>query len=114
MSNNTISNKSKRLRKKLYLDEFAVLGFEVKFKLSSENDDLFEGIFNEMISFLESQNLIMNIAVDGEQFHLYVSSHARYESATDENRAATEAFLNEQKGLEEINVAPLSDAYYGN
>jgi uncharacterized protein YggL (DUF469 family) len=109
-----MSKHNKRLRKKLYLDEFAVLGFEVTFKLTSEDDAIFDGVFNDLVAFMEAQELIMNVAADGSRFFLYVSSRYRYESATDAHRDAVIAFLNEQSVLEDVTVAALSDAYYGN
>jgi len=109
-----MSKQNKRLRKKLYLEEFSVLGFEVTFTLTSEDDAVFDGVFNELVSFMESQQLIMNITADGSQFYLYVSSHYRYDSATDANREAVAEFLNKQSVLADVNVAALSDAYYGN
>lgn len=108
-----MSNRSKRLRKKLYLEEFSVLGCEVSFTLASDDDAVFDKGLTGLVNFMESNELIMNIAADGNQFYLYVSSHSRYESLTDENRTAIQAFLESNDVFTEINVAALSDAYYG-
>ena len=108
-----MSDRSKRLRKKLYLEEFAVLGSEVSFNLSAEEEAAYDNALGELVTFMESNSLIMSIAADGNQFCLYVSSHSRYQSLTEEDRVAIQGFLESKDAFTEINVSALSDAYYG-
>ncbi|MEY8198977.1 MAG: 50S ribosome-binding protein YggL, partial [Colwellia sp.] len=53
------SIKSRRLRKKLYLDEFAILGFEVSCSIGVETSDEFDLFLDQLVSFVEDNELIM-------------------------------------------------------
>jgi len=105
--------RSNRLNKKLYVGEYAVLGFEVSFKFKEIDEITFDAFFTEFVEFVESRHLIMGGAGGAESFDIYISSYARYVSATEEDRTAFEAWLSDREFVIEANVAPLSDAYYG-
>jgi len=105
--------RSNRLNKKLYVGEYAVLGFEVSFKFASIDEATFDTFFADIVEFVESRNLILGGASGSQCFVIYVSSYARYSSATEEDRRAFEQWLAERDFLIDANVAPLSDAYYG-
>jgi uncharacterized protein YggL (DUF469 family) len=107
------SNKSRRLRKKLYLDEFAILGFEFSFTLNATNSDDFDSLLNQLIDFVESRELSMNGSGDTESFTFFSCSVQRYISATEDDRAAVKAWLEEQKSITNITVEKLVDANYG-
>jgi uncharacterized protein YggL (DUF469 family) len=107
------SNKSRRLRKKLYLDEFAVLGFEFSCTLNVKTSDDFDSLLSQMIGFVESRELSMDGGGDTKLFTAFISSDQRYVSATEEDRAAVTAWLNEQDNITNITVENLIDANYG-
>ena len=102
----------KRLRKKLYLDEFAVKGFEFSVSLASFNDDQFDSFFDALAEFIHSKNLEITGGGTQDKFNAYVASGDRYGSATDEDRTAVETWLNEQDGVSDVAVEALSDANY--
>lgn len=105
--------RSKRLNKKLYVGDYAVLGFEVSFKFSDLDEQTFDTFFSEIVSFVESRNLIMGGAGGSQNFVIYISSYGRYVSATEEDRSEFEKWLAERDFIIDANVAALSDAYYG-
>ena len=105
--------RSNRLNKKLYVGEYAVLGFEVSFKLEKMDEDTFDRFFTELVDFVESRELILGGAGGTQSFVIYVSSYGRYTSTTEEDRSAFEQWLAERAFVVESNVASLSDAYYG-
>ncbi len=103
----------RRLRKKLYLEEFAVLGFEFSCKLNegaSLNSDAF---FDALIDLISSRNLMIDGGGSVNEFAGYVSSDKRYGSATEEDIAALKAWLESLDGVEEIKVTGLTDVCYG-
>jgi uncharacterized protein YggL (DUF469 family) len=105
--------RSNRLNKKLYVGEYAVLGFEVSFKLTEVDEQTFDTFFTEIVEFVESRELIMGGAGGSETFSIYVSSYGRYTSATEEDRSAFEQWLSAREFITDKNVAALTDAYYG-
>ncbi len=102
----------RRLRKKLYLDEFAVLGFEFSVSLADFDDNKFDDFFDALIEFIDSRNLEIAGGGTQDRFSAYIASGDRYGSATDEDRAALEAWLAEQPGISNVAVEALSDANY--
>lgn len=105
--------RSNRLNKKLYVGEFAVLGFEVSFKFADLDETTFDTFFSELVEFVESRNLLMGGAGGAQSFVIYISSYGRYVSATEDDRSAFDQWLAKRDFITEKNVAALSDAYYG-
>ncbi len=108
-----VKTRSKRLRKKLYVDEFTVLGFGFHGKFSAETDAELDPFFDGLVELIEGRNLMICGGNDGEHFEAYVSSSERYESATDEDRKAVQEWLDSQASITDVVVTELSDAYYG-
>lgn len=52
-----IENKNRRLRKKLYLGEFAILGFEVSCTTSITDFDQYDVFIDEFIDFIDGIGL---------------------------------------------------------
>jgi len=103
------TNRSRRLRKKLCVDEFQELGFELKLDLK---DDL---TVEEIDSFLDqfiSEALEANGLdyVGGEDFGLVCL--AERGSVSEEQRAAVESWLKSRSELTKVEVSPLVDAWY--
>ena len=95
--------------KKLHLGEFAVLGFA----FSSKPEADFNTVFDSLISLMDERGLQIWAEGTADSFDAYITSSRRYGSTSDEDRNAIEACLKAQTGLNDISVAPLSDAYYG-
>lgn len=107
-------NRSKRLRKKLFVGEFAVMGFEFSCKINLDNESDFDVLFDGLVDLIESRNLLVGGGGDNNDFEGYILSKERYGSATEEDRAAILAWLNAQNPISDSWVGELSDAYYSN
>jgi uncharacterized protein len=110
---NSPAQKSRRLQKKLYLGEFAVIGFEFSVSLANFDESQFETFFDGLIAFIESRDLEIGGGGSKDNFNGYIAPNARYGKTTDEDRKALEDFLKTQEGVSDIKIEPLSDAYYG-
>jgi len=112
MQNPTKINRSRRLRKKLYLDEFSILGFDFTCQLAFENDAELDDFFCEFIDFIESKNLHVSGGTDNESFDGFITSMARYESATEEDRTTVQNWLSNQEKVSNVVVGDLEDPVY--
>jgi uncharacterized protein YggL (DUF469 family) len=103
------TNRSRRLRKKLCVDEFQEVGFELnldlKDDLSVEEIDTFLDQF--ILEALEANGLAY---VGGEDFGLVCL--AERGSVSEEQRAAVESWLKNRSELSKVEVSPLVDAWY--
>ena len=103
------TNRSRRLRKKLCVDEFQELGFEL-------NLDFKEGLDDEAVdAFLDA---FLTEAMDGNGLD-YVGGDdfglvckATRGSVNEEQRGQVEAWLKGRNELSEFNVSPLMDVWY--
>jgi uncharacterized protein YggL (DUF469 family) len=107
------SIKNRRLRKKLYLDEFAVLGFELSCSLSLKTEDDFDSLMDQFVEFIETRELCMGGGGDTKSFSAFICSNHRYVSATDEDRDAIANWLETNKTTSNAVVGKLVDANYG-
>jgi uncharacterized protein YggL (DUF469 family) len=103
------TNRSRRLRKKLCVDEFQELGFELnlafKEDLSDEAIDAFLDAF--LAEAMDANGLDY---VGGDDFGLVCLANRG--SVSEEQRAAVEAWLKGRNELTKIEVSPLLDAWY--
>ncbi|MBA1275189.1 YggL family protein [Stutzerimonas azotifigens] len=103
------TNRSRRLRKKLCVDEFQELGFEVTMNYrdsldSAAVDGFLESFLNEAI---EANGLGY---VGGEDYGFVCLG--RRGSVTEEQRGAVESWLKGREELAEVTVSPLMDVWY--
>lgn len=105
--------RSRRLRKKLYLDEFSILGFEVEFHFEGLDEAAFDQFVNELIDFVEARNLVLGGGGGAEQFGGLVCSSERYGSTTEEDRAVLTTWLNEKSFITDAIIGELVDPLYG-
>jgi len=103
------TNRSRRLRKKLCVDEFQELGFELnlgfKEDLSDEAIDAFLDAF--LAEAMDANGLDY---VGGDDFGLVCLANRG--SVSEEQRATVEAWLKGRSELTTIEVSPLLDAWY--
>ena len=107
------SNQKRRLRKKLYLGEFAVFGFELSGNLNLETEDDYDSWLDQFIEFIENRNLCMGGHGDAKSFSAFICSTRRYRSVLDEDREAVRSWLDSSGTTSDVVVGQLVDAYYG-
>ncbi|ATI03086.1 MAG: YggL family protein [Cycloclasticus pugetii] len=103
--------RSRRLRKKLYVGEFAIMGFEFTCKVDIDSDTQFEEFLEAFADVAEDKNLLISLDNDDEQFEGFVTSHDRYGSATEEDKAAIEAVLLAHSIVSDVEVSKLVDVF---
>jgi uncharacterized protein YggL (DUF469 family) len=107
------SNKSKRLQKKLYLGEFAVLGFEFSCRVNCQGDATFDGFIDDVITYAEGHQLMVAGGGDPDDFKMFVLSENRYGSTSLADQDALKRWLAQNPLVSDVIVGPLIDAYYG-
>lgn len=105
--------KKRRLRKKLYLGEFAVLGFEFSCTLNLDTEDAFDSWLDQLIEFIERRDLCMGGSGDTNSFSGFICSAHRYKSAIDDDREAVKNWLESSGVASNVVIGGLVDAYYG-
>ena len=105
-------SRNKRQLKKMYMGEWAILGFEFNFQLTEASEQQYELFFTSLEELVNTEELYISLDNNGELFEGTVTSAERYGSATEENRAAIEALLNSHNFVSEVKVGGLVDAFY--
>jgi len=106
------NQRNRILRKKLYLDRFAIFGFKFTCGagiLESEFDALLENF----TKFIESRNLVFSGGGDTKTFGGFVCSNDRYGSTSKIDQTALEEWLKLNDAIYIVEVGPLVDANYG-
>ena len=102
-------NRSQRLRKKLRVDEFKELGFDVAWKddiTSDELDAFVDRFFSEVI-----QPNGLGFGGEGDTLWHGLICTQKLGSCTDENRTAVEKWLNDN-GATSVAVSELYDVWW--
>jgi uncharacterized protein YggL (DUF469 family) len=105
-------SRNSRQQKKMYLGEWAILGFEFSFKLTEASEAQYELFFNSLEELVNTKELYISLDNDSESFEGSVTSAERYGNATEEDRAAIETLLNSNDIVSEVKVGGLVDAFY--
>jgi uncharacterized protein YggL (DUF469 family) len=103
----------RRIQKKLYLGEFAILGFEFSCSIDDMDEDKVNDFFTDLLTFLEDNNMMFSGGGTKDNFGGYITSPNRYGCNTDEDRSALETWLTAQSGVSDVKVEALTDAIYG-
>jgi uncharacterized protein len=106
------NQRSKRLRKKMYLDEFATLGFELEceFKTDLDEDVLSEFIDQFFIDALAAKDLLFAGGLSSKRLSGFITAQQRYVSATDIQKQTLESWLKAQTAVAKVQVSQLMDA----
>jgi uncharacterized protein YggL (DUF469 family) len=104
--------RNRRLQKKMYLGEWAILGFEFSFTLTEASEEQYELFFNSLETLVNTEELYISLENDNESFQGSATSAERYGNTTEKNRAAVEALLKNNAIVSEVNVGVLVDAFY--
>jgi len=107
------NSKSRRLRKKLYLDEFSVLGFEISCQLNEVSNNELDSLLDCLIDELVARNL--NIGGGGSHYSFggFVTSSKRYASPSQKDADYIQQWLKSHSTIEKATVGELIDANYG-
>lgn len=108
-----IHNKKKRLRKKLYLGEFAVYGFQFECKVNSNTEEELDKFLDDVIDLVESRELVVVGGGNSDNFDMFVCSSYRYGSVTEEDRNAFTKWLSNHSLVSEMTISELVDVNYG-
>ncbi|WP_439136261.1 YggL family protein [Pseudomaricurvus sp.] len=106
------SNRSRRLRKKLHLDEFATQGFELDFEFVTEKDadQLDAFIIEFMTDAMEANKLAFMGSACAETLAGVVICEGRYDSVTPEQRQAVGDWLSAHADVKTCESGELTDA----
>ncbi|ROS05682.1 hypothetical protein EDC56_1228 [Sinobacterium caligoides] len=107
------NTQSRRLRKKLYLGEFAILGFEFSSQLSFNDEAGYDAFFDGLIALIDGRELMISGGGNKSHFEGFVTSNQRYGSTSEDDRNAVQAWLTAQECVSDIKVGELTDVYYG-
>lgn len=103
------TNRSRRLRKKLCVDEFQELGFELQLSYPEGTEDaVIEAFFADLVvDAIESNGMAL---IGGEEFAVICSG--KRGSVTPEQRAAVEAWLKTRSEVSSFEISSLLDVWY--
>ncbi len=111
MKLNKLENKNRRIRKKLYLGEFAILGFEVSCATEFKDFDQYDAFVDEFIDYINSIDLCFG-GGGLELFEGFICSTERYRSVTEEEQLAVANWLDARSEVKKVEVSDLVDANY--
>ncbi|EJL6463929.1 MULTISPECIES: YggL family protein [Vibrio] len=106
-------NRSRRLRKKLYSDEFTVYGISVSCDLSIDKASEYDVFIDEFIDFVEARNLMIGGGASHSKFDCFVVAEGRYDSVTEDDRVAIETWFINKPECTNVEVSTLVDVNSG-
>lgn len=111
MSTTQRSSRSRRLRKKLYLDEFATQGFDLDFEFTQEMDADQLDVFIEefMAGAIDANDLAFMGSACAETIAGVVIRIGRYDSVTAEQRQAVADWLSAHASVKSSECGELTD-----
>ncbi|PUA30645.1 MAG: hypothetical protein B0W54_09290 [Cellvibrio sp. 79] len=106
--------RSKRLRKKLFQDEFATFGFELECEFK---DDISEEVISQFVdSFfidaINAQGLAFGGGLSSKRLSGFVGSNKRYGSTTEEDKTKLFTWLKAQPQVAKVELGEIIDANY--
>ncbi|AGH82504.1 hypothetical protein PCNPT3_12840 [Psychromonas sp. CNPT3] len=104
--------RNRRLRKKLYVGEFTIYGFEASMSFSDIDEDILDTFLDEMVDFVEARNLLISFGGGTDALNAFVCSSDRYGSASDDDRDALSTWLKTKSFIKDIDIDALVDANY--
>ena len=110
MKLNKIDNKNRRIQKKLYLGEFAVLCFQIDCKLSTLEEASLDAFTDDLLDAAEERGLCVGGGGTFGSFFACIFPQQRYQSATEEDVQALTAWFEARTDVEKFTVSPLMDS----
>jgi uncharacterized protein YggL (DUF469 family) len=107
-----MATRSKRLRKKLHVDEFAVLGFEVSFDFALIGDaQAVDQFLDNIIDLVETSGLLIGGGINTSS-SFFVMKERRYESTSQQDMDTLAHWLKQRAHVSNVVCGGLVDAYY--
>lgn len=106
--------RSKRLRKKLFQDEFTTFGFELEceFKIDLTDETISEFVDSFFIDAINAENLAFGGGLSSKRLSGFVGSSQRYGSTTEADKAKLLAWLKAQPQVGTVELGDIIDANY--
>ncbi|AQT59155.1 MAG TPA: YggL family protein [Cellvibrio sp.] len=106
--------RSKRLRKKLFQDEFATFGFELEceFKSDLSEETISEFVDSFFIDAINAEGLVFGGGLSSKRLSGFIGSAKRYGSATEADKAKLHAWLVAQPQVAKVELSEIIDANY--
>jgi uncharacterized protein YggL (DUF469 family) len=106
--------RSKRLRKKLFQDEFATFGFELEceFKNDLADETISQFVDSFFIDAINAENLAFGGGLSSKRLSGFVGSNQRYGSATEADKAKLLVWLKAQPQVATVELGDIIDANY--
>ncbi|AMO58826.1 hypothetical protein GZ77_22005 [Endozoicomonas montiporae] len=106
--------RSKRLRKKLYVDEFKVMGFEVDLTfVDSTTEESMDAFFDDFLTnVIDANQLVFGGGGTKEGFSGFVVPAKRYASSSEDHRKLLDGWFDQQKLVVNHSVGDLIDANF--
>ncbi|MGP8308692.1 50S ribosome-binding protein YggL [Vibrio sp. YIC-376] len=106
-----IDNKSRRIRKKLFLGEFAILGFEISCETDINDFDRYDAFVDDFVDYIDGLGLCFG-GGGLELFEGFLCATERYGNATEEQKVQVLAWLEARSEVKRAQTGELVDANY--
>lgn len=106
-----LENKKRRIQKKLFLGEFAMLGFELRCETTINDFDRYDTFVDDFIDYVDSLGLCFG-GGGLELFEGFLCCIKRYEDVTEEQKALVVKWLEAREEVTSVNTSELVDANY--
>ena len=104
-----VANRSKRLRKKLYLDEFSVFGFQLSFDFKNTDcEQSIDKFLDDVIEFVKSKSMCIGGGIDG----YIVCKEGRYDSIAKRDINIFTKWMSERNDISNVVTSDLINAHY--
>lgn len=115
-ANTNRPTRSKRLRKKLFLDEFATYGFELEceFKPDLTEEALSKLVDSFFIEAISAKGLAFGGGLSSKRLSGFIVARKRYGSTTEDDKSSLKTWLSAQPEVAKVEVGDIIDANYYN
>jgi len=105
------SSRSRRLRKKLYLEEFATTGFELDLEFTADKDaDQLDAFIFDFMTVIDANDMAFSGSACAETVSGILIRIGRYDSVTAEQRTALLEWLEANADVKLVEAGELVDA----
>jgi len=106
-----VDNKKRRIQKKLFLGEFAMLGFELSCETNIDDFDRYDAFVDDFIDYIDTLGLCFG-GGGLELFEGFLCATERYVDVTEDQKAQVTAWLKARDEVKSVQTSELVDANY--